>query len=440
MMRAAVRTALAACVAVALCSSCALVDAVAPPDPSLARLTDSDGRGHLRTERCDLPAPGDDWTRATPESVGVDGDAVRDVLARLAPQFTASLRIYRRGCLIGETANDAHAATEPAELFSMTKSVVALLVGRAVELGALAVDDPIGEHLPGLDADHAAITVRHLLTQTSGLRFAWLNDLAGSTEDSVGQAMAMPAARPPGESFVYAQTTVTVLGAIVEAAVGADLQAFAQAELFGPIGIEPGSWSWWRDDAGHTHGYAWLRLRPPDMARLAHLVDADGVWAGRRLIGAGYLEEMTTGSAANPGYGFLTQNNATPWYVEGFGGAHRDHHLIPSAPADLVQFSGFLEQATFVVPSLELVVVRFGLPPGENWKFHLFERLVGGIPGARAVQPGPAPEPDPIGFDWEEIFAWTELFERVDRLRRCPVACGDRWVSPPGLADADADA
>lgn len=440
-MRFRALTAAAAVMAVALCASCAFVDAIAPPDASLVRLpTSEDSRGSLRTDGCAVPAAGDDWTRATPESVGVDGAAVRDAIARLAPQFTASLRVYRRGCLIGETANDAVTASEPAELFSMTKSVMALVVGRAVEVGALDVDDPIGRHLPGLDAAHAAITVRQLLTQTSGLRFAWLNDLMGSTEDSVGQAMAMPFAQPPGGSFVYAQTTVTVLGAVVEAAVGADLQAFAQAELFGPIGIEPGSWSWWRDDAGHTHGYAWLRLRPPDMARLAHLVLSDGVWEGRRLVGAGYLDEMTSGTAANPGYGFLAQNNATPWYIEGFGGARRDHHLIPSAPADLVQFSGFLEQATFVVPSLDLVVVRFGLPPGSNWKFHLFERLVRAMPEARAVQPGPEPEPDPIGWDWETIFAWSELFERVDRLRQCPLACGDRWVSPPGLAGDGAGA
>ena len=60
-----------------------------------------------------------------------------------------------------------------------------------------------------------------------------------------------------------------------------------------------------------------------------------------------------------------------------------EHHLVPSAPADLVQFSGFLEQATFVIPSLDLVVVRFGFPPGANWKYHLFANLLAGIPGAR---------------------------------------------------------
>lgn len=403
---------------VAVTPSCAVVDAIAPPDRSLVRLPSSgDTRGAVRAERCGLPGRGEDWTRVPPDAVGVDPGAVANAIARLAPQFTLSLRVYRHDCLIGETANDAIAGSKPAELFSMTKSVLALVTGRAVELGALSVDDPIGRYLPGLDAAHAAITVRQLLTQTSGLRFAWVNDLLGSTEDSVGQAMSMPPMHPPGATFEYAQTTLTTLALVVERAVGVDFQEFVQRELFGPIGIAPGEWSWWRDGAGRTHGYSWLRLRPSDMARLGALVLHDGEWAGRRLIGAAYLDDLATGTPSNPGYGYLSQNNASDWYTDTFAGVRREHHLVPSAPADLVQFSGFLEQATFVVPSLDLVVVRFGLPPGANWKFHLFANLLPGIAGAEAVTPGPPPEPDAIGWDWRTIFAWTELFARVDQRR-----------------------
>src|SRR4051794_36405272 len=204
-----VRTACAA-VCVALLASCALVDTIAPPNPSLARVPD--GRGSSSGQQsCALPSPGHDFTATSPASVGVDPAAVDAAIARLAPQFTVSLRIYRHNCLIGQTANDATAADAQASLFSMTKSVVGLGVGRAVTLGKLSVDDPIGRYLPGLDAAHAAITVRDLLTETSGLKFAWVNDLAGSAEDSVGEAMSMPIIHPPGTYFEYAQTTVTTL-------------------------------------------------------------------------------------------------------------------------------------------------------------------------------------------------------------------------------------
>lgn len=409
----------------ALTASCAVVDAIAPPDRSLVRVPAvGDGRGSVRLQRCGLPAAGEEWTRVPPDAVGVDPAAVTTAIARLAPQFTLSLRVYRNDCLIGETANDVIAGSKPAELFSMTKSVVALAVGRAVEIGALSVDDPIGRYLPGLDAAHGAITVEELLTQTSGLRFAWVNDLLGSTEDSVGQAMDMPPEHPPGTVFEYAQTTVTTLALVVERAVGVDFQSFVQQELFGPVGIEPGSWSWWRDGAGNTHGYSWLRLRPSDMARLGALVLRDGVWEGRRLLGAAYLDALSGGTPSNPGYGYLSQNNAAPWYVDTFAGIRRDHHLVPSAPPDLVQFSGFLEQATVVVPSLDLVVVRFGFTPGASWKYHLFASLLDGIRGATAVAPGPPPAPDAIGWDWRTIFAWTELFARVDDRARAELGRG----------------
>lgn len=400
-------------------ASCAFVDVIAPPRRELAAVPGAGSGREARPAACSLPAPGDDFDTASPESVGVDHAAVEAAVARLAPQFTASLRIYRHGCLIGETANDATAAAAPAELFSMTKSVVALAVGRAVTLGALSLDDPIGDHLAGLDTTHAAITVRQLLTQTSGLRFAWLNDLAGSTEDSVAEAMSMPPVHEPGTHFEYAQTTVTTLAAVVQAAVGRDLQDFVQAELFGPIGIERGSWSWWRDGAGNTHGYAWLRMRPIDVARLATLALEEGAWGDRQLIDPDYVREMARGTDANPGYGFLTRSNAGAWYVDTFATMRRDHHPVGSAPVDMFEFSGFLEQAAFVVPSLDLVVVRFGLPPGANWKWHLFDSLLAGIDGAVAVQPGPAPEPDAIVVDWNVIVDWTELFRRVDA--RSPV-------------------
>ena len=415
----------------ALVSGCAFVDTIAPANPSLADVpTGPNGRG-TGERRCELPAAGHDFERASPAEVGVDPAAVTAAIGRLAPQFTLSLRIYRHDCLIGQTANDAIAAAHPAELFSMTKSVVSLLVGRAISLGRLSLDDPIDRFLDGLDAQHGAITVRQLLTQTSGLRFAWVNDLAGSAEDSVAEAMAMPFAHEPGTYFEYAQTTVTTLALVVGNAVGMDFQDFAQAELFGPVGIAPGSWSWWRDGVGHTHGYAWLRMLPADMARLGALVLHDGMWGDRRLIDQSYIDAMSTGTATNPGYSLLAQTNDAPWYIDTFAGARRDHHLVMSAPADLVQFSGFLEQATFVIPSLDLVVVRFGLPPGANWKYHLFSNLLPGIPGAVPVSTDPPPEPDGIGWDWETIFAWTELFARIDRRRSCPVACGDRWSSVP---------
>ena len=401
------------CVA-ALLSSCADLGPSVVRTP-VGQVADSALAGAGPT-RCELPPAGADFEMVAPEAVGVDGAAVRATIDELSTPMTRSLRIYRHGCLIGQSRRDLTSAHEPAPLFSMTKSVVALAVGRAVTLGAVELDSPIGRYLSDLDAAHAAITVRQLLTQTSGLRFGWVNDLLGSTEDSVGEAMSMPFAHEPGTVFEYAQTTVTTLAFVVERAVGQDFQAFVSEQLFEPIGILPGTWRWSRDGVGHTQGYAWLDLTPADMARLGSLTLARGEWRGEQLIDAGYIGEMDDGTAANAGYGFLSQTNVGQWHIGTFGGVRRERRVIASAPPDTLIFSGFLEQATYVVPSLDLVVVRFGLPPEAQWKDHLFRSLLPGIPGA-AVFEGPVPPADPIDWDWSQILDIGALIRRNEAIR-----------------------
>ena len=372
--------------------------------------------------RCEDPAPGADFEPVAPQEVGIDPAAVRATIDQLATPVTTSFRIYRYGCLVGQTRRDLTSATEPAQLFSMTKSVVGLAVGRAVTLGLVGLDDPIGRYLTGLDPAHGAITVRQLLTQTSGLRFAWANDLAGSTEDSVAQAMSLSFAHQPGTFFEYAQTTVTTLTAVVASAAGRDFQSFVSAELLEPLGIRPGTWTWAHDGAGNTQGYAWLQMRPVDVARLGTLVLRRGTWRGHRLLDESYVDELDDGTAANPGYGFLVQTNAGRWNIGTFGGQRKEHRVVPSAPADTVLFSGFLEQGTFVVPSLGLVIVRLGFPPEGGWRDHIFRNLLPGIPEAAPFE-GPLASPDGIDIDWNALIDVGELIRRND-ARRASAALG----------------
>jgi CubicO group peptidase (beta-lactamase class C family) len=252
---------------IAIVTSCAAATPVpAPVRPS------------AREARCALPAAGTDFAAANPDATGVKTDAVQHAIDVIAPMLTTSMRVYRHGCLIGKTNIDDAEKNEPQQFFSATKTVVSLLAGRAVTLGKLSVDDPIGKYLPEADAAHGAITVRELLTQTSGMRFAWANDLLTSIKDGEREALNLPLVHEPGTYFQYAQTTITLLGIVVERAVGQDLRTFATTNLFEPIGIEPGTWKWERDGVGHTHGYAWLMMTPIAMGKLGTLVLHNGAW------------------------------------------------------------------------------------------------------------------------------------------------------------------
>ncbi|MCZ7628702.1 MAG: serine hydrolase [Microthrixaceae bacterium] len=228
---------------VAVSASCAtplLSVTVAEPDGSGGNRPDG---GHLT---CPVPRGSDPFAAAGAEDLDMDRERLRRAVSYATARGAQSVRIYRHGCLVARSGNDP--VTEKMRLagWSMTKGVVSVVVGRAAAMGLLSVDDPISKYLDGfegieLDQAHGELTIRQFLTQTTGLRMAWVNDLwaAGST-DSAADELARPFQAEPGSTFLYAQTAVTVLVAVVEAATGEDFGDFARRELFEPLGI-PGS-------------------------------------------------------------------------------------------------------------------------------------------------------------------------------------------------------
>ncbi|ROH86527.1 class A beta-lactamase-related serine hydrolase [Stagnimonas aquatica] len=358
--------------------------------------------------KCALPSAdgGDDFQTAEPEALALDPAAVSQALLYATSTNAQSIRIYRHGCLAGKGALDTLTESIPNNVWSTTKGVTSMLVGRAVTLGKLRLDDSVGRYLPEADAEHAAITVRQLLTQSSGLHFNYTGDLLGvGGPDTVRYTLALPFDSAPGTDFTYGQTTVTLLAKLVEVAVGEDLQDFAQRELFGPLGIAREDWFWLRDRAGNTHGYAFLFIAPKHLARLGHLMLNGGVWNGGRLIDSGYVHAAGEPSATNPFYGYLLwSNRADSGYpVEFLSVPQRvEHPLVASAPRDLYMFVGFLDQIVFVIPSLDMVVVRTGLPgnyeldvqtvtsahPGR-WMHEFFRILMRGVKDQTIADPGP---------------------------------------------------
>ncbi len=358
------------------------------------------------SEGCAVPSGSDAFTSAPPEDVDLDPAAVRDAVAFASANLASTVRIYRRNCLVATSGNDALAAETPVNLWSATKGVVSILTGRAVTLGRLGLDDPVGAHLAVADPAHAVITVRQLLTQTSGLRFAWLNEINPSLPDSVAHTLTLPFDHPPGTWFEYAQTPVTLLAAVVEAAVGQDLQDFAATELFEPLGITRDRWWWSRDVAGHTVGYASLSMRPIDLVRLGTLLLDGGRWGDRQLLDPDYVAAMSAPSPTNPGYGYLVWTNQGTWHHTAsiLVRQRRDRRWLPSAPPDLYALSGLGDQLVDVVPSLDLVVVRTGAFGGEGWHHEFFRRLMRGVRDAAIPDPGPFPGDLPPSFDlWKGL-------------------------------------
>jgi CubicO group peptidase (beta-lactamase class C family) len=146
---------------------------------------------------------------------------------------------------LGEAVREplVHAATLDTvfDLASLTKPLVTgMLLALLVERGAVGLDTAVADYLPEFGADDKrAVTIRHLLTHTSGLP-AWqpLYLLTGGDRDRVLETIAVqPLERSPGERVVYSDLGFITLGLLAERVTHARLSDLARREIFDPLGL-----------------------------------------------------------------------------------------------------------------------------------------------------------------------------------------------------------
>lgn len=246
----------------------------------------------------DLAEP---WVESTPEGVGLQASAVDRAVERMeAIPRARSLLVVADGRLVTEAGFHGAGRETLHDVRSVTKSVVGLLTGIAIERGHLALDTPVPDVLSDarFRPEHDAVTVGHLLTMTGG--FAW-NELSDDdyarwirSGAPVGFLLDRPLADTPGTAFTYNSAAVHLLGAAVAEAVGVPLAEFAEEALFAPLGIGPVAWEPSPD--GRVNGGAGLDLRARDLARLGQLVLQDGVSGERPVVPSAWTVASTSPS------------------------------------------------------------------------------------------------------------------------------------------------
>lgn len=231
-----------------------------------------------------------------------------DTLERLRQASTAShstaLVVWHDGRFV--VCEYADGSPRKLQAMSITKSIASLAIGRMLTTGALrSLDTPVHEFFPEWrQGQKRSITVRHLLTHTSGIQ-----DLpnAGteieSSPDVVKLALAAELVDPPGSRFTYNNKAVNLLAGIVRVQTGKPLDRYLKDEVFSPVGIHDVDWAC--DSAGNPYVYAQLAIYPKDLAKLGVLMLNRGVWNGRRVIDMVYFDEIWRGSPLAPRLGLL---------------------------------------------------------------------------------------------------------------------------------------
>lgn len=183
------------------------------------------------------------------------------------------------------------------DIRSATKSVVAILFGVALSEQAIAsIDAPALDYFPEYPdlqtEERRRVTLRHLLTMTSGWR--WDEDTYPYTdprnsetamdlaEDRLRYVLSQPFDAAPGAQFTYSGGDVALIAEVIERAVGEPLEDYARRKLFDPLGVTDVEWL--KDDKGIPIAASGLRMRPRDMLKIGRMMLAGGRYDGRRIL------------------------------------------------------------------------------------------------------------------------------------------------------------
>lgn len=260
--------------------------------------------------------------------------------ARELPQLHAILVAHRGETVLAQAVRGP-GLDAPANVKSVSKSIVALLLGAAIDRGVIpSVDATLGEVAPQLIPADAAprvadltmkdlVTLRAGLERTSGPNYGeWI-----AFENWVADALSRPFVAEPGGRMLYSTGSFHVLGAALAEASGADLLALARDWLGTPLDIRFAPWT--RDPQGYYMGGNQMALTPRAMLRIGEMVRQGGRWQDAQVVPRAWIEESLDPVTRSPfsglgyGYGwFVGETDAGRLAIaRGYGG-----QVIAAAP------------------------------------------------------------------------------------------------------------
>ncbi|MFX1265553.1 MAG: serine hydrolase domain-containing protein [Promethearchaeota archaeon] len=328
------------------------------------------------------PLAREEWEVSTPEAQGLDPMLLAKLYYNAVELETLySLLVVKNGYLIAEDYFNDGSVDQKDRLQSVTKSYTSALVGIALEEGYLSsVDQKMLDFFPEVadqitDPRKGQITIRDLLQMRAGYPWEetdpalWDGLLSGHYPPLIEE---FPLIADPGTEFHYSNLSSNWLGIIVDRATGMNLKAYAEENLFLPLGVEVGEWG--TDAEGHNNGCGDLHLTARDAARFGLLYLNDGVSEGNQVVPADWVHDslqrysedinVTGGFPANWGLSFRNIGYGYQWWSARIG----EHHFDYAA--------GHGGQLIVLLDELDMVIVATSYPfwlqhDAESWKHEL---------------------------------------------------------------------
>jgi len=306
---------------------------------------------------------------ASPDALWPDGPAVTTIptLDRLLTDDTLAgpgiraIVVVDHGRIVAERYAHGFTPTTPLLGWSMTKSVLAGLVGLLISEHRLSLEQP-GPWSSQAGDKRAQIRIADLLSMSSGLQFNETRGLVSDLTtmlymrpDMAGFARDQPLLHPPGEFWSYSSGTANILSRIVQDA-GSAGAAYPKQNLFDPLGMTSAIME--TDESGTLVGSSYMYATARDWARYGQFLLQQGVWQGREMLPQGYVAMMVSPVTASHGR-------------YGHGLVWLDREPGDKLPEDCFWMEGHDGQSVAIIPSRGMVVVRLGLTPAsEHYRPH----------------------------------------------------------------------
>lgn len=308
------------------------------------------------------PTTGTTWATTSPASLGWCQPQLDSLLAFAGRKRSQSLLILKDGRLVVEQYYGTYTRDSLWQWASAGKTLTATLVGLAQQDGLLHLNDSTSRFLGRgwttcPPAKERLITIRHQLTMTSGLKDNLPPTLQVPDPGNCQQPTCLQYQADAGTRWSYHNAPYRLLQDVVASASGRPFQQYTTTRLGTRLGM----------------GGLWVNYvfysRARDMARFGLFILARGAWNGTPILtDPVFFTQMTTPSQLlNRSYGYLWWLNGQPSHkLPGPQQTTFPGPLVPSAPPDLIAALGKDDQKIYVVPSLNLVVVRQGSSAGQS--------------------------------------------------------------------------
>ena len=250
------------------------------------------------------------------------------------PQLNSVL-VWQDGQLQAECYFNGFTAESRHNIKSVVKSILSIGIGIAQDEGLLNLDDKISKYLmefnEGRDLRHRMITIKHLLTMSSGIFWQGgvhyhcpMMDAMRRSRNWIDYIADCQIKTTPGTVYNYKEFDVILLSAILSKVTG-DAFDYINEKLFNPLEIYNERWIKSPDGVYYSPALdkeeeSVSALTAREMLKIGQLFLQKGIWKGKQIISKEYIEAAVSPSPQNSNYGYLWWLGEDWYGCRGYGG------------------------------------------------------------------------------------------------------------------------